>query len=403
MNGQDTIFALHSTLRDQMREVEMSLSEYLEACRDDPQCYASPAERMLRAIGEPEMVDTSRDPRLSRLFLNRTVRMYPAFAEFTAWRRRSSASSASSATPRRGSRNAAGALPARPGGRRQVLPGRAAQALMEKEPIYVLKAGDQLSPIFREPARAVRPRDHGRCPPGALQHSAPGADRHREPLGAEAAGGMGRRPGALPRRQAVPVAAQADRRRQDRTRRRQQPGHLGLVGKVDIRKLETYSQNDPDAYGFSGGLNRANQGIPRIRRDVQGADQDAAPAADRHAGRQLSRHGEHRRNPVPGHPARHSKRGGVQTFRNNPHNEAFLDRVSVVKVPYCLRVTEESRIYEKLISGSALAEAPCAPHTLEMLARFAVLSRPQAPRELSPVRQDAGVRRREISARPTPR
>jgi serine protein kinase len=50
----------------------------------------------------------------------------------------------------------------------------------------------------------------------------------------------------------------------------------------------------------------------------------------------------------------------------------------VIKVPYCLRVTEERRIYDKLISGSELAEAPCAPGTLEMLARFSVLSRLRA-------------------------
>jgi serine protein kinase len=50
----------------------------------------------------------------------------------------------------------------------------------------------------------------------------------------------------------------------------------------------------------------------------------------------------------------------------------------VIKVPYCLRVTEEQRIYDKLIRGSELAEAPCAPGTLEMLARFSVLSRLRA-------------------------
>lgn len=55
----------------------------------------------------------------------------------------------------------------------------------------------------------------------------------------------------------------------------------------------------------------------------------------------------------------------MASFRNNRTNEAFLDRVNVVKVPYCLRVTEETKIYEKLISSSALAEAPCAPHTLK--------------------------------------
>ena len=44
--------------------------------------YASPAERMLAAIGEPELIDTRNDPRLSRLFSNRLVRRYPAFKEF---------------------------------------------------------------------------------------------------------------------------------------------------------------------------------------------------------------------------------------------------------------------------------------------------------------------------------
>jgi len=57
-------------------------------------------------------------------------------------------------------------------------------------------------------------------------------------------------------------------------------------------------------------------------------------------------------------------------FKNNKNNEAFIDRIYVIKVPYCLRVTEEQKIYEKLVSRSELAESPCAPATLEMLARF---------------------------------
>lgn len=44
--------------------------------------YASAAERMLAAIGEPEIVDTSRDPALSRIFSNKMIRRYPAFYEF---------------------------------------------------------------------------------------------------------------------------------------------------------------------------------------------------------------------------------------------------------------------------------------------------------------------------------
>src|SRR5436190_11047247 len=64
------------------QEEEMSLEEYLDRCRLDPSTYAKPAERILAAIGEPEIVDTRHDPRLSRLFSNRIIRRYPAFREF---------------------------------------------------------------------------------------------------------------------------------------------------------------------------------------------------------------------------------------------------------------------------------------------------------------------------------
>jgi serine protein kinase len=64
------------------REEEFSLEEFLELCKRDPLAYATPAERMLAAIGEPEIIDTRNDPRLSRLFANRVIRRYPAFREF---------------------------------------------------------------------------------------------------------------------------------------------------------------------------------------------------------------------------------------------------------------------------------------------------------------------------------
>src|SRR5262249_12061072 len=79
--------------------------------------------------------------------------------------------------------------------------------------------------------------------------------------------------------------------------------------------------------------------------------------------------------PFTGIVMAHSNEAEWQSFKNNKNNEAFIDRIFVIKVPYCLRVNEEQRIYEKLIRGSELGEAPCAPATLEMLARFCVLSR----------------------------
>ena len=78
----DQVFNAFMRSFEARRETEMSLSEYLEACRGDPLHYANAAERLLAAIGEPEIIDTARDPRLGRIFLNRTIRAYPAFAGF---------------------------------------------------------------------------------------------------------------------------------------------------------------------------------------------------------------------------------------------------------------------------------------------------------------------------------
>ena len=64
------------------REEEMSIQEYLELCRRDPGAYAGVAERMLKAIGEPELLDTRTDERFSRIFANKVIRVYPAFREF---------------------------------------------------------------------------------------------------------------------------------------------------------------------------------------------------------------------------------------------------------------------------------------------------------------------------------
>jgi serine protein kinase len=376
MDRREDIFSLHADLRERTREVEMSLAKYLEACRDDPACYASPAERMLRAVGEAELIDTARDARLGRLFLNRTIRIYPAFSDFYGMEE----------TIERiigFFRHAAQGLEERKqvlyllgpvGGGKSSL-GERLKALMEREPIYVLKAGDELSPVFESPLGLFDPETMG--------------DLLRERYG-------------IPRRVLTGIASpwalkrieewQGDierfrvvklfpSRRQQIAIAKTEPGDENnqdistLVGKVDIRKLESLSQNDPDAYSFSGGLNRANQGI------LEFVEMFKAPIKMLHPLLTATQEGNYLGTenigaiPFQGILLAHSNEAEWQNFRNNRTNEAFLDRVSVVKVPYCLRVTEESRIYEKLISGSALADVPCAPHTLEMLARFAVLSR----------------------------
>ncbi len=102
----DSLFNAFARSFEARSETDMSMAEYLESCRGDPMRYANAAERLLAAIGEPQMIDTAKDPRLGRIFLNRTMRAYPASPDSTAWKKPSSASSASSGMPRKVSKSA---------------------------------------------------------------------------------------------------------------------------------------------------------------------------------------------------------------------------------------------------------------------------------------------------------
>ena len=76
------LFESYKSRYAEAQDEEMSIKDYLDLCKHDPGAYAGAAERMLAAIGQPESVDTRNDPRLSRLFSNRVIKRYPAFAEF---------------------------------------------------------------------------------------------------------------------------------------------------------------------------------------------------------------------------------------------------------------------------------------------------------------------------------
>ena len=110
-----------------------------------------------------------------------------------------------------------------------------------------------------------------------------------------------------------------------------------LVGKVDIRKLEHFSQDDPDAYSYSGGLNRCTQGL------MEFVEMFKAPIKVLHPLLTATQEGNYTGTesfgafPFQGIVLAHSNESEWQQFKNNKNNEAFIDRVSIVKVPYCLR------------------------------------------------------------------
>jgi|UniRef100_A0A8J4M5T1 serine protein kinase len=362
------------------RESELSLSDYLDLCRDDPMAYATAAERLVAAIGEVEILDTSKNPRLGRVFMNRTIRVYPSFADFFGMEETIERIvnffrfAAQGLEERKQILYLLGPV----GGGKSSLAERL-KLLMEKLPIYVLKAGDKLSPVFESPLGLFNPDEMAapleeryniprRRLTGLLS---PWAIKRLDEFGGDITRFTVARlhPSRL-RQIGVTKTEPGDENNQDIS---------SMVGKVDIRMLEHYSQNDPDAYSYSGGLNRATQGL------LEFVEMFKAPIKMLHPLLTATQEGNYVGTenigaiPFQGIILAHSNEAEWQTFRNNKNNEAFIDRICVIKVPYCLRVTEEQRIYEKLIQGSELAEAPCAPGTLEMLARFAVLSRLRPP------------------------
>ena len=376
MHSTTDLFQSFARGYEARRDTEMSLSEYLEACRDEPLMYASAAERILDAIGKPEMVDTARDSRLGRVFMNRTIRVYPAFSEFYGMEE---------TIERIVSffRHAAQGLEERKqilyllgpvGGGKSSLAERL-KALMEVHPVYVLKAGEEVSPVFESPLGLFDPETMGKeiedrfgIPRRRLTGlMSPWALKRLD----EFDGDISRfkvirvRPSRL-RQISIAKTEPGDENNQDIS---------SLVGKVDIRRLETLSQADPDAYSYSGGLNRANQGI------LEFVEMFKAPIKMLHPLLTATQEGNYVGTenigaiPFTGVILAHSNEAEWQSFKTNKNNEAFIDRIYVIKVPYCLRVQEEQRIYEKLISRSELSAAACAPGTFEMLARFSVLSR----------------------------
>ena len=76
------IFSHYQSRFEDTLEEEYSLQEYLEICKADPTAYATAEERLLMAISEPELVDTAKDPRLSRIYSNRVIKRYKEFSEF---------------------------------------------------------------------------------------------------------------------------------------------------------------------------------------------------------------------------------------------------------------------------------------------------------------------------------
>jgi serine protein kinase len=366
----------------------MTLDQYLDLCKKDKMAYATAAERMVAAIGQPKVVDTSEDPRLSRIHSNKKIRIYEPFQDFYG---------AEDAIERLAAyfRHASAGLEESKqilylkgpvgGGKSSIV--ERLKSLMEKHPIYVL-----FDPQEKDPELATSP----------VLESPLGLFDKNDPVHAAVTDEAGIPSNYLNQTVLSGWAQQKLREfNGDVTKfsvvklwpnkdtqvgvMKVEPGDENnqdvsvLIGKTDLRKLEQYPQNHPYAYQYGGGLNRTNQGMMDFAEMFKANIKTLNPL--------LMATQEHNYNGTEAIPAMpymgvivaHSNESEWFAFRNNKTNEAFLDRVFIVDVPYCLRVDEEIKIYEKMLKGSNLRDAPIAPGTLKMLAQWMILSRLKEP------------------------
>ena len=368
------------TRYEQSREQELSIEEYLDACRQNPLVYATAAERILAAVGEPELLDTRHDQRLSRLFGNKVIKIYPAFRDFYGLEDpiEQVVSYFRHAAQGLEEKKQILYLLGPVGGGKSSIAERLKQ-LMEQVPFYALKG----SPVNESPLGLFNNAEDApvlefqyKIAPRYLQRvMSPWAVKRLEEYGGDIRQfRVVKRYPSILKQCAIAKTEPGDENNQDIS---------SLVGKIDIRKLETYAQDDPDAYSYSGGLCLANQGL------LEFVEMFKAPIKVLHPLLTATQEGNFKGTegfgaiPFDGIVMAHSNESEWTAFKNNRNNEAFLDRIYIVKVPYCLRVSEEVRIYEKLIRNSSLLNAVCAPGTLKMMSQFAVLTRLKEPENSS--------------------
>ena len=359
-------------------EKDLTIQEYLELCKKDSTVYASPAERMLDAIGQPELIETKLDERLSRIYSNRTIKRYPSFSEFYGMEDtiEQIVSFFKHAAQGLEEKKQILYLLGPVGGGKSSLAERLKQ-LMEKSSIYVLVADGELSPVWENPLglftdyKEELEKEYG-IPKRYLPSCASPwtTKRLKEFDGDVSKFKVRKMKMSIASQVGISKVEPGDENNQDIS---------SLVGKVDIRKLAEFPQNDADAYSYSGALCKSNQGL------MEFVEMFKAPIKLLHPLLTATQEGNFNGTenlpaiPFQGILLAHSNESEWETFSNDKKNEAFLDRVYIVRVPYCLRVNEEVNIYEKLLKHSSLSGATCAPKTLELLAEFSVMTRLKNP------------------------
>lgn len=148
-----------------------------------------------------------------------------------------------------------------------------------------------------------------------------------------------------------------------------------LTGSIDFSTIAEYgSESDPRAYRFDGELNKANRGMMEFQEMLKCDEKFLWHLLS------LTQEGNFKAGRFALISAdelivAHTNESEYKTFISNKKNEALHSRIIVMKIPYNLKVSEEERIYKKMIDDSDLSHVHIAPHALKVAAIFTILTR----------------------------
>lgn len=153
-----------------------------------------------------------------------------------------------------------------------------------------------------------------------------------------------------------------------------------LTGSIDFSTIAEFgSESDPRAYRFDGELNKANRGMMEFQEMLKCDEKFLWHLLS------LTQEGNFKAGRFALISAdelivAHTNETEYRSFISNKKNEALHSRIIVMPIPYNLKVTEEERIYHKMISESDVAGVHIAPHTLKVAAMFSILTRLKEPK-----------------------
>lgn len=354
----------------------MSMEDYLKLVKKDKSVSRGPAERLLAAIGEPTLVNTTSSRRLLRIFGNTTIRRYKPFEKIFGIEPTIEKIVDFLKHASQGLEESRQVLYLRgPVGTAKSTISEILKKLMEQEPIYILGISDDKgnfapSPVNESPLGLFQKEDAktlGVSEQALSERISPWARKRLDELEGDLSKFF--------------VLKTYPNQSLERAVAKVEPGDSNntdisiLVGKTNIRMLSKFNQDDPDSYSYSGGLCKANQGLMEFV-EMFKADIDVLNPM-------LTAIQEHNYNgtegigsiPFTGIVLAHSNDTEWQEFKKDKKNEAMIDRSCLIDVPYNLRVNEEIDINRAFLSRSSLSDAIVAPHTLELLGQFTVMTR----------------------------